>query len=403
MTRSQPDTRHVWERLQLVWDGYTVVVLAATIVLVVFGTPGGAERWWSAGLLAAILPLYLLVARKPIQAGIEGTTTGYVYIALMLGLYGTAAVLVNGVWFAAFAFVPHCFQLLPLRQAVVAVIVVNLLPLAAVLADRHDSAEMVPGLVATGALTTAFALFVGYWIERIIAQSRDRADLIERLEASQAEVARLSHAAGVAAERDRLAAEIHDTLAQGFLTILMLLQAAERRLDVDDPHRETIFEPAIRTARDNLAEARALIAARPPVALDAAPVAEALRSLTSTFGDQTGVAAAYELAGEPRTLPPDVDVVLLRAAQEALTNVRKHAAATSVTVRLAYEDASVRLTVTDDGGGLSAGTAAEPDAATGEHFGLVGLRRRAARHDGTVTITGGGEDGGTTVTVELPA
>jgi signal transduction histidine kinase len=403
VTPSQQSTRHVWERLQVVWDVYTAVVLVATIVLVAFGTQDGTERWWSAGLLAAILPLYFLVAREPIQAEDEGTARGYAYIAAMLGLYGAAAFLVNGAWFAAFALVPHCFQLLPLRRAIVAVVVVNLLPLATVLMDQHESAEMVPGLIATGVLTTTFALFIGFWIERVIVQSRDRADLIDRLEASQAEVARLSHAAGVAAERDRLAAEIHDTLAQGFLAILMLLQASERRLDPDDPMRESIFKPAIRTARENLAEARALIAARPPVALDAAPVSEALRHLTRTFGEETGATASYEISGTPRTLAPDLDVVLLRAVQEALTNVRKHAAATSVTVRLTYEDTSVRLTVTDDGTGFSPGTAAGPDAATGEHFGLVGLRRRAARHNGTVTVTNGGASGGgTTVTVELP-
>ncbi|MEU5881177.1 sensor histidine kinase [Spirillospora sp. NPDC047279] len=399
---SPQDSRHAWERLQIVWDLYTTVVIAATIVLVVVAAPAGAARWWAAGLLAAILPLYFLVAREPIRTEAEGTLRGYVYITLMLALYGTASFLVNGSWFAAFAFVPHCFQLLPLRRAVVAVVAVNLVPLLAVILDQRDSPD-VAGLVATGALTTTFALFIGFWIERIIVQSRERADLIARLEASRAEVARLSHAAGVAAERDRLAAEIHDTLAQGFLGILMLLQAAERRLDPGDPLREAVFQPSIRVARENLAEARALIAARPPVALATEPVAAAIDRLTTTFGAETGIAASYEVEGTPRTLAPDVDVVLLRAAQEALTNVRKHAAAGSVSVRLAYEDAVVRLTVADDGGGFAPGTAAEPDAGSGEHFGLVALHRRAARLDGTATVDGSGARGGTTVTVELPA
>jgi len=392
------DRSHACQRLP-VWDAYTLIVLAGTIALT-FAMPAASDHPVAASvLLAGILPLYLAVGHRAARTGADDTPLAYGYLAGALALFAAASLVTGTAWYAGFALVPHCFQLLSLRRACTAAMVVNMVPPAALLRYRHES-SVIMIMAAIGVLGTVCAVFLGSWIDRVITQSRERARLIERLRSSQAEVARLSHAAGAAAERERLTTEIHDTLAQGFLTILTLLQAAERRMPPDDPLRAAV-EPAIRTARDNLAEARALIAARPPVALDAAPVAEALRRLTATFGEETGVEATYGIDGEPRPLSPAADVVLLRAAQEALANVRRHARARTVAVRLAFDETAARLTVADDGVGFDPGNAARPDLGTGEHFGLLGLHRRAGTLGGTVTVRSAPGEG-TTLTVELP-
>ena len=129
-------------------------------------------------------------------------------------------------------------------------------------------------------------------------------------------MATLSAERGALAERERLAGEIHDTLAQGFTSIIMLLQAARGTADRAGQYR---------TARENLAEARTLITALRPAPLSGATLEEALGRITAQFGEELAVSTTFEVRGDSRTTSTKVEVVLLRAAQEALANVRKHA------------------------------------------------------------------------------
>jgi signal transduction histidine kinase len=231
-------------------------------------------------------------------------------------------------------------------------------------------------------------------VERIIEQSSERRELIRELEATRAELAEVSREAGVMAERERLAAEIHDTLAQGFTSILMLLQAAEPRIGPDPAQARRQVGLAVRTARENLAEARALVAAVPPTALGDSSLDEAVRRLSDRLGEELDVATECVVSGEPRRLAARSEVVLLRAAQEGLANVRKHAKASRVGIELAYGATAVRLHVRDDGTGF------DPDRANG--FGLRGMRERAAQVDGTLDVRSA-PGAGTTLTVEVPA
>jgi signal transduction histidine kinase len=196
------------------------------------------------------------------------------------------------------------------------------------------------------------------------------------------------------AERERLAAEIHDTLAQGFTSILMLLQAAEPRIGPDPAEARRQVGLAVRTARENLAEARALVAAVPPAALGDSSLDEAVRRLSDRLGEELDVDTECIVSGEPRRLTARSEVVLLRAAQEGLANVRKHAKASRVGIELAYGATAVRLHVRDDGTGF------DPDRANG--FGLRGMRERAAQVDGTLDVRSA-PGAGTTLMVEVPA
>src|SRR5207244_6456280 len=107
---------------------------------------------------------------------------------------------------------------------------------------------------------------------RIIEQSRERAQLIERLEAAQAELAEVSRQAGTLSERQRLAGEIHDTLAQGLTSIVMLLQAADTEIGSDPAEARRHVGLATQTARERLAVPRAIGAPPPPAHLGAGPL-----------------------------------------------------------------------------------------------------------------------------------
>ncbi|HZX07490.1 MAG TPA: sensor histidine kinase [Kribbella sp.] len=241
------------------------------------------------------------------------------------------------------------------------------------------------------------SLLFGIWIEKVITQSQQRAELIEQLESARDELADAHHSAGVMAERERMAREIHDTLAQGMTSIVMLAQAAAAELSQggDPAGRLAAIED---TARENLAEARALVAAFTPVALSEATLAEVLRRQAERFAAETGVDVQVSLDlpdDEVAALPQAQQVVLLRSAQEALANVRKHAAATQVLITLGLSDSGVWIEIRDDGSGFSPGVASAG-------FGLNAMRGRVEESGGTVQIDSA-PGHGTRVQVLIPA
>ena len=239
------------------------------------------------------------------------------------------------------------------------------------------------------------SVLLGTWISRIIEQSGQRAGVIDELRRTRAELATVSHEAGVLAERERLAREIHDTLAQGFTSVLMLLELAESDVDSDPARARRRLAVAQQTARQNLAEARSLVAALTPVDLQAAPLPEAVGRLVDRFGRESGRPATLAVDGAARPLPASHEVVLLRAAQEALANVRKHAGPCQVAVALRYEPDGTELAVADDGLGFL------PDGLPASGYGLAGMRRRVEEAGGVLRVDSA-PDAGTTVRVSLP-
>ncbi|MGW0713060.1 sensor histidine kinase [Streptomyces sp. NPDC002643] len=237
-------------------------------------------------------------------------------------------------------------------------------------------------------------ILVGAYLTGIREQNRKRAELIEELTRTRAALERASHEAGVHAERERLAAEIHDTLAQGFTSILMLAQATRTNLFRDATAADGQLDILEKTARENLAEARSLIAALAPVDLTGRGLADALDRLAARHTRDTGTHVEVSIAGERSGAPTGTDIALLRTAQEALANIGKHADATKVRIELRHDNGLVALAVTDDGQGF------DPATIRGG-YGLLGIRTRAAGLGGTCTVRSAPGQG-TTVRVELP-
>jgi signal transduction histidine kinase len=245
----------------------------------------------------------------------------------------------------------------------------------------------------------------------------------------QAQLLIQAREAGAGDERQRMAREIHDTLAQGLTGIITQLEAAQQTSK--DAERERRIGNAKRLARDSLAEARRSVQALRPQALENSRLPEALADEVARWSATSSVPGEVETTGDVRALHPEVEVTLLRVAQEALANVAKHAGASRAAVTLSYMEDVVSLDVRDDGAGfaLSAppngsstnGSSANGSSTNGNStngnsgygnsanrsqasggFGLIAMRQRVSRLAGQLEIES--EPGaGTAVSASLPA
>jgi signal transduction histidine kinase len=389
------DRRHAWETGTLRWEAFYLFVFIAVMVIVVVDTPGSTVV--AATAVAATVPWYLLMGR-PLWSrsggrsggrGAPGPAWETIYIVGLVAAFGVAQSQNPEVWFLAFAISPQFYMFLDTRLAMVLGIAVNFLA-AALLVARYPGGTTAATAFGVAVAGGGFSVFYGAWVTRIIMQSAERAEIIDQLEATRAELAAAQHEAGRLAERQRLAADIHDTLAQGFTSILMLIQAAQADLADSHPLASGQLDLAERTARDNLAEARALVADLAPARLEGSTLPDALRRLSREHEE-----ASFDVSGTPRPLPVAIEVVLLRVCQEALANVRKHANARSASVLLGYDQDAVRLEVGDDGAGF------DPDHVSGG-YGLRGMRTRVAEAGGTLTVHSS-PGAGTRVSATVPA
>jgi signal transduction histidine kinase len=392
---SGADDQHAWNRGGPWWDAYFAVVLAATLLIVVTTPASVAARVVAVISLVLAAVLYAMVGRPAVMGGHgHHARLGTIYMICLVVLVAVAQSQVPDSSWVLFAACPQCFMAVPLRRAVGGVVALNLVPIVLVFQPARPSRDSVVFVLATALLGAAFSVAFGSWIVRIIEQSKERSDLIHQLRAAQAELAEVSRQAGTLAERQRLAGEIHDTLAQGLTSIVMLLQAVDTEIGTDPGEARRHLELAAQTAREGLAEARAMVAALTPAHLEAGPLDEALGRLTDRIGSELRIGASFEVRGTARPLPATAEVVLLRAGQEALANVRKHAHAGDVQVVLSYHEHAVRLDVSDDGAGF------DPDRVNGG-YGLRGIRSRILQAGGSLLVRAKPGEG-TSLSVEVP-
>lgn len=265
--------------------------------------------------------------------------------------------------------------------------------------------------------TLQFALFVGLLglngvltvvltnadaHEARVAAERD--STIEKLERALAENAELqarlveqARESGVHDERERLALEIHDTIAQNLTGIVTQLQAVTDTSD-GATSREHV-KRAADLAREALGEARRSVQGLLPLRLDGAGLVDALTHLVRDWSTTTGISSELVVTGEAESLHADIEATVLRVAQEALTNVGKYAHASRVGVTLSYTDDELVLDVRDDGTGFDPAAAPTP---AGHGVGLHGMQQRAARVAGELVIES--EPGaGTAISLRVPS
>lgn len=231
-------------------------------------------------------------------------------------------------------------------------------------------------------------------IAELAEANRRLAATMEENAGLQAQLLTQAREAGVAEERRRMAREIHDTLAQGLTGVITQLQALELAAHRPEQWRRHLTT-AMGLARESLAEARRSVQAVRPEALERARLPEALAEIVDRWAAVSGVPAEITTTGTARPLHPEIEVTLLRTAQEALANAAKHAAASRVGLTLSYMEDVVTLDVRDDGVG-----GARPRDRGG--FGLTAMRQRVDRLAGTLEIES--EPGaGTAISASVPA
>lgn len=303
---------------------------------------------------------------------------------LCAGWVGLVTGTADGVW-VAFPLLFLQLQLLPPRAGIAAVVATTVVAIAG-FAVHQDAFSPMSALGPVIGAAVAVAIVRGY--QTLSRESEARRRLIEQLEATRSRLEVASHAAGVATERERLAREIHDTLAQGLSSIHLLLQAAEQQLSPDaggggNGGREHVAQ-AREIAQANLAEARRFVHALTPPELVGGSLPAAIERVCAAAGRQTATDVAFRLSGTPEALPTPHEVALLRIVQSALANALQHAQASRVTVTLSYMDDGVALDIVDDGIGFD--STATPDPESDRGFGLAAMRSRVRQLGGDLSV-----------------
>jgi len=381
------------------------VILAALLPSALGGSWGSARinlvLWLAAAVWALVVLVPGLRKRPPVMA---------VFVAGVIALL--LVLVIRDPWFGFYAYAGYSYAILllawPWQLAGVAATAVAAATSQTAGLDRATPGGLVAYLAVIAA--NVFAVCGLTWfLHRLETQHDERGRMVDelqdanrRLQATLAENAGLhdqllaqAREAGILDERQRMAREIHDTLAQGLTGIITQLQAAEQA-SADPARWHRHVAAATRLARESLSEARRSVDALRPEPLETARLGDALTSVAERWSALHGIAVQVTTTGTARPLPTEAESALLRAAQEALANVARHAQATRVGLTVSYLPHEVALDVRDDGRGF------DPVPAGTGGFGLVAMRQRIEGLSGTVQVESE-PGGGTAISVCVPA
>ena len=227
---------------------------------------------------------------------------------------------------------------------------------------------LIAATIVVSLLTTCIALIILFARSRLLRQREGR-------RAAEAEFA------AVFKERNRMARDLHDTLAQGLGAISMHLEIVKEQRDHASEKAAKHLDIAHQTARQSLAEARNSIWDMRAHILESATLAEALQNILRQFTEDTETQGLFAVTGDARRLATSIENNLLRTGQEAISNGMKHARAKTIRLELDYRPDKVTLTVRDDGIGFD-----PAHLPAGKHFGLLGLRERTVQAGGTLEV-----------------
>lgn len=342
-----------------------------------------------AAVLLAFLVFWSLVAR-PLEEGTPRSITVLVITIVVAGVL--TSVDTPLAFFQVFAFPAVWTLLASTRRSILASGILAVVETVAFLIRLGITPTSLPLSLAIEAISFVFAVAMGVWISRISELSDERQRLLEELTSAQEQLVLLHRDAGATGERERLARELHDTIAQSLTAQVLLAQRARREL-ASGSLRDDTLEWLETSSRETLAETRSLVAASARVELPGGGLLTALQQLGARFQRESGITVSVSSTLKSTELPRDAEVVLLRCAQEGLANVRKHAGAHAVRVELGAEGGAAVVRVVDDGHGFD-----PAHAASG--FGLSGLRDRLDLVGGELSVDG--TAGATTLTARLP-
>ncbi|MFT4468946.1 sensor histidine kinase [Arthrobacter sulfonylureivorans] len=438
-------------------------LLALAIAAMLTADPASPTTYLAAALAVLLATVYVagtVWEKRRSSSGTGRDLNRYApwWLALVTLLWTCLVVLSgNFVWLAFPLFFLH-LHILRTWHAVIAVAVLTGLVIAS---QWWHAGKLEPAMLIGPVVGAVFAVFMGMAYRALYLDAQNQRLALAELRRTRAELASSQHEAGVLAERGRLASEIHDTLAQGLSSIVLLSRGAAAALDAGQPataaERIRLMES---TASDNLAEARRFVrglsspqldpqpgqqperepgsmldlgadrelprldphaggpsarpTARADTQSDGAPTTQPMNGPSALVPSLQRLCAATEsqaagsgrplrcrfvLDGSPVQLPPAVEVLLLRASQASLANVLEHAQASTAVVTLGFLPGEVTVDIYDDGAGFDPSAAGPRE--DGRGFGLRSLAERAAALGGTMTVESATGEG-TVVAVRLP-
>ena len=398
-----PARREAWQRWVIIWHVVFYISLAVPTILALLAEELNRTQWSVLGLSLALGAWYglVMVWLVPRARGKLQLIWSIVYLAVAIVLWFPLARTHWAYFITASSFYGLMWGTLPFGLAVAGNVILTGVIIWIQSLNLGKPVVFSPTMVIIGVVVIGWATLLALWMRTIMKESQERKRLIKQLEAAQEELAAIERQAGILQERQRMAQEIHDTLAQGFTSIVMQLEAADQALADDEDGARRHLRKASDTARANLTEARRLVQALQPESLEEASLPEVVRREADSWEQETGIEMIYTLTGEPFVLRPEYEVTLLRAAQEGLMNVRKHAQAEQVRVTLSYMDDQVALDVQDDGKGFDTQFPANPARQSGGGFGLQVMRQRVEQLGGRMILESTAEVG-TTLVVQIP-
>jgi len=400
----QPSPRgEAWERWVKIWHVVFYVSLAVPTILALLADDLKRSQWSVLGFSLALGIWYGLIMvwliprrREKLQLALS-----LVYLIVAIALWFPLARTHWAYFITASSFYGLMWGTLPFGFAVAGNVILTGVIIWIQALNLGKAVTLSANLFLIGAVVIGWAALLALWMRTVMKESQERKELIEKLEAAQEELAAAERQAGILQERQRMAGEIHDTLAQGFTSIVMLLEAAEEALSEGSPSSQSHIRKARDTARTSLAEARRLVMALQPEQLEAASLPDALNREAARWEQNTGIKSEYSVTGDPISLHPEVEVTMLRAMQEGLTNVHKHAQANEIVVTLSYMDDQIALDIHDDGQGFDPQTLGSPPDQASGGFGLRGMRQRVEQIGGEMLVESS-PGMGTTLVVQLP-
>jgi signal transduction histidine kinase len=365
------------------WNAVCWALFGAMAVGLVTAAPPGGSKYKALALLGCVVLCYAVLDRFPGNPVVRPQ----VYLSVLVLVLGGLAYL-GGSYAALFMVtLPHYWMFGRTPRASMGFLgAATGATLTGALVRQGWSAEFFGETLVSTLIVVAVGVLIGLWAHSVVAQSSERARLIKELERAQEELSEAHQRQGAADERERMARDIHDTLAQGFASIIVLAEAARAGMSDDPARSDQQLRSIEATARENLTEARELVgsATQPgPGRVAAGSVTQTLRRTLDRFAEDTGLAVDADLAD--LECDQQTRIALLRCTQESLANVRKHARASTVGVVLVRRPYGVELEITDDGTGFVV------KESTG--FGLDGMRKRLAELGGRLTVTSSVGDG----------
>lgn len=395
----RPDAQRAWfVRFHVL---FAVLAVFSAVAATTDGSVALANRLLAFGILVFLVVWF---NRQVWRCGHHGSTPALLYIVIGLPLFFVLINLHPAYQLLIFVAYWQIFGLLRPWHAIIGAAVLTLMllvtfaegPVRFPLTEPTDWIIFLASLVMGGSMAA--------FIENLISEGHKRRLLIEELEATREQLARSEREAGMLSERQRIAGEIHDTIAQDLTSVVMHLEAALGRFGSAHHPAVDHIEQGVGAARTGIAEARRIVYALLPEVLESQSLTGAIRLTVDKWRRSAGVDASFQLIGDEPGLPRQVEVTLLRAVQESLTNVRKHASARNVVVTLTNLADELALDIHDNGEGFDTGNlgavGTHSTSSAGMGLGLATLGDRIHSLGGMLTIESAPASG-TTISISL--